>query len=131
MKWSSSLSLCGPTIHTTPSSELHLITELNRMWRKLVLSLSSDAVIIFFTYLKVQSQFWAYCFVHFGCLIHMGPQRVWKTYTCDRIIVLKSWVYTINKKTLSHVHRLVGHLKHHQSNKLNKFVKSDLDVFSC
>ena len=59
----------------------------------------------------------------------MGPQRVWKTYTCDRIIVLKSWVYTINKKTLSHVHRLVGHLKHHQSNKLNKFVKSDIDVF--
>ena len=61
------------------------------------LFLSINAEINFFHLSQGASQFWAFYFLHLGCLIHMGTQMVCKTHTvhcaCDCIIVLKSSVY--------------------------------------
>ena len=73
--------------------QLHMITEVSRMWRKFGLSLSINVVIYFCSLSQGASQFWAFYFLHFGCLIHMGPQMVCETNPCDCIIVLKSSVY--------------------------------------
>ena len=52
--------MCDFVINTL--SQLHLITEFNRMWRRLGLSLSSDAVINIFTYLKAYPNFKPFVF---------------------------------------------------------------------
>ena len=71
----------------------YIITGVNRMWRKFGLSLSINAVNLFSHLSRGASQFWAFYFLHFGCLINVGSQLVCKTHTCDCIIVLKSLVY--------------------------------------
>ena len=73
--------------------QLHMITEVSRMWRKFGLSLSINVVIYFCSLSQGAFRFWAFYILHFGCLIHMGLQMVCKTHPCDCIIVLKSSVY--------------------------------------
>ena len=74
-------------------SQLRMITKVSRIWRKFGLSLSIDAVVNFFTYLKEHPNFEPFIFCTLWCSIHMGPQMVCKTHTCDCIIELKSTGY--------------------------------------